>query len=150
MTSLGHSESFAKLLRGHQSLKLTSRLFKCHVTVPPHGGWHQIVKTCDSETRSLPESEIMPPKFEAEDIVFQRDVEKAQLLAGLADHRRARHACVVCDRFLGDAPETAVTLNASTGNPYLFCVECICWMPKNPNGWGKRSRSRLSSISSRV
>ena len=53
----------------------------------------------------------MPPKFEAEDIVFQRDVEKAQLLAGLADHRRARHACIVCDRFLGDAPETAVTLN---------------------------------------
>ena len=101
----------------------------------------QIVETCDSETRSLPESEIMPPKFEAEDIVFQRDVEKAQLLAGLADHRRARHACIVCDRFLGDAPETAVTLNASTGNPYLFCVDCICWLPKNPTGWGKRSRS---------
>ena len=108
---------------------------------PSPGGIKLSKLVIESETRSLPESEIMPPKFEAEDIVFQRDVEKAQLLAGLADHRRARHACIVCDRFLGDAPETAVTLNASTGNPYLFCVDCICWLPKNPTGWGKRSRS---------
>ena len=85
----------------------------------------------------------MPPKkVEASDIIHQRLVERAQLLAGLADHRRARHACIICDRFLGDTPDIAVTMNAQTGNPYLACIECINWMPKDEGatGWGKRSR----------
>ena len=72
----------------------------------------------------------MTLKFEADDIVHHRMVERAQLLTGLADHQRARHACIVCDRFLGDTPATAVTLNAQTGNPYLFCIECISWLPR--------------------
>jgi len=82
----------------------------------------------------------MPPKVESPNIYHQRLIETANLKQTLIAYRRARHACIVCDVFLGSDQTVSVVVDAGNGNPILMCSSCILWNKKDTGGWGSNKR----------
>ena len=80
----------------------------------------------------------MPPK-ESPNIYHQRLIETANLKQTLIAYRRAGHACIICDMFLGSDHTVAVHVDTGDGNnPLLMCTGCVQWTKKNSGGWGSK------------